>query len=78
MQRNQLISINFTLFSNYNQKYECTPVFFEKAISYKPPDFKDKIALLFEFAGMNPERFGDLFDFKDHRASGGWHVVSTV
>jgi hypothetical protein len=62
MQRDQLISVNFTLFSNYNQKYECTPVFFEKAISYKPPDFKDKIALLFEFAGMSPEHIGDLFE----------------
>lgn len=61
-QRDQLISVNFTLFSNYNQKYECTPVFFEKAISYKPPDFKDKIALLFEFVGMSPEHIGDLFE----------------
>ncbi len=61
-QRDQLISVNFTLFNNHNQKYECTPVFFEKAISYKPPDFRDKIAVLFDFAGMDPERIGELFE----------------
>jgi hypothetical protein len=61
-QRDQLISINFTLFSNFRQKYECTSVFFEKAISYKPPNFEDKISLLFEFLGMPQEKIHELFE----------------
>ncbi len=61
-QRDQLISVNFTLFSNFKQKYECTPVFFEKAISYKPPNFEDKIALFFDFMGMSHDQIHQLFE----------------
>src|ERR1700722_2292853 len=61
-QRDQLISINFTLFSNFQQKYECTSVFFEKAISYKPPNFEDKISLLFELLGMPQTKIHELFE----------------
>ena len=61
-QRDQLISVNFTLFNNYNQKYECTPVFFELARSFKPPSFQEKIGLLFDLVGMPHDEIPTLFD----------------
>lgn len=59
-QRNQLISTNFSLFNNFDQKYECTAVFFEKALSFKPPSFEKKIGELFDFLGMSKEKIPEL------------------
>lgn len=60
-QRDQLISTNFTPYNNYNQKYECTAVFFEKSLSFKPPDFMWNIIVLFDFLGMPDDKIPKLF-----------------
>jgi hypothetical protein len=60
-QRNQLVSANFSLFNNFDKKYECSAVFFENAISYKPPNFDAKVALFFNEMGMETKRIQELF-----------------
>jgi len=60
-QRNQLISTNFSLFNNFDQKYECSPVFFEKTLSYKPPNFDATVERLFNEMGMDKSRIQELF-----------------
>lgn len=60
-QRNQLISTNFTLYNNFDQKYECSIVFFEKALSFKPPVFDIKVGYLFDALGMSKDHIAELF-----------------
>lgn len=64
-QRDQLISMNFTPYGNYKQKFECTAVFFEHAISYRPPDFKQKIINLFEALGIHQDHIKLLFSISE-------------
>lgn len=61
--RNQLISANFNLYSNYDLMYECSIFLFEKSLSYKPPVFESKIRLFFEEMGMPSDSISTLFNF---------------
>lgn len=70
--RNQLISSNFNLYSNYDLLGECSIYLFEKSISYNPPIFEGKIKLFFEEMGMPGDSISELFNigkmFKDYQA----------
>ncbi|MBA2727181.1 MAG: hypothetical protein H0U49_03295 [Parachlamydiaceae bacterium] len=61
-QRDQIISANFTLFNNFDQKYECSTVFFELGRSFRPPKFNLKVAVFFKEMGMPGTSIAELFN----------------
>jgi hypothetical protein len=64
-QRDQLISMNFSLYNNHDHKYECSIVFFELAHSFKPPNFEKKIGDLFDALGMPKDKIPELIAIGD-------------
>ncbi|MGZ3633301.1 MAG: hypothetical protein ACXU9U_05680 [Parachlamydiaceae bacterium] len=61
-QRDQLISVNFTPYGNFTDKYECTAVFFEKSLTYRPPSFHFSIENLFDRLGIPFDSIPRLFE----------------
>lgn len=60
-QRDQLLSVNFTLFGNFNHFGECSVAYFTKNMSIASIGFQNALKLLFGLVGLPEDQIPSLF-----------------